>query len=316
MDDSGKLPEPKPSDEAVVKPLHQKFSRRKKFWIRLFIIFTVLAVTIALVLHLYQNGSFTSRDAWPAKVDASIERGLQWLQLQESDFLQQGNIALFFMIQDMKTLHPDPYLVSLHQKILSRPMKPNCWKRMLLSDHTVSTIELNNTIQGEILDNQRTLYALAPDKARLSPAQMEEFFQPNRWQHRQLTHQLWALVHLKKHTPDNPDIDPLINQLCDRLSRELAWDRAVTDIYIQKIAFTLFAGHPEKINRRWIERVIENQEPDGGWNDRWLYAFRSQKRPALDLTNPPTDAHATIQALWLLYQAKYRYPQSFALSNK
>jgi len=220
------------------------------------------------------------------------------------------------MIQDMQTLHPDPYLVSLHQKILARPMKPNCWKRMLLPDHPVSTIELNNTIQEDILDNKWALYALAPDKARLSATQMEEFFQPDRWQHRQLTHQLWALVHLKGQTPDNPKIDPLVNQLCDRLSHELTWDRAVTDIYIQKIAFTLFAKHPEKIKHRWVERVIENQESDGGWNDRWLLVFRSRKRPAFDFKNPPTDAHATIQALWLLYQVKYRYPQQFDLSDR
>jgi hypothetical protein len=88
--------------------------------------------------------------------------------------------------------------------------------------------------------------------------------------------------------------------------------RRFVDIYIQKIAFVLYAGYPEKIRRRWVERVTANQRTDGGWNDRWL-CFDSRKRPVFSLKQSSSDQHATVQALWLLCQVKYRYPEYFGL---
>ena len=143
---------------------------------------------------------------------------------------------------------------------------------------------------------------------------MVEFFDGDRWQQRQLTHQLWALVHLRKNTEDTARIDRLIEHICDRLTGQLVYEPAVVDIYIQKIAFVLFAGHPDKIKRRWLERVIENQGQDGGWNDRW-FCFSSRRKPHPNLKEPPSDQHATVQGLWLLYQVKYRYPNEFGLSR-
>ena len=98
----------------------------------------------------------------------------------------------------------------------------------------------------------------------------------------------------------------------ERIVSELYRDIAVVDIYIQKVAFVLYAGFEEKIRRRWVQRVIDNQLPDGGWNDRWL-CFQSTRRPVLSLKQPPSNEHATVQAIWLLYQVKYRYPEHFGL---
>lgn len=119
---------------------------------------------------------------------------------------------------------------------------------------------------------------------------------------------------MRERRQGDQEIEPLVEHLCNRLTDELTCDMAVVDVYIQKNAFTLRAGYPEKINRRWIERIIENQQDDGGWNDRWL-CFRSyteRRRPDFS-SYPPSNPHATVQALWLLYQVKHRYPEHFGL---
>ena len=141
-------------------------------------------------------------------------------------------------------------------------------------------------------------------------------FDPQQWQRRQLTHQLNALVTLKKRSRKADEkLDELIEHLCERLSGELVFDIAVVDIYIQKVTFVLRAGFPKKIRVRWVERIIANQLPDGGWNDRW-FCFTSGRRPILGFAGPPSDQHATIQALTALYLVKYRYPEHFGLKVK
>lgn len=88
----------------------------------------------------------------------------------------------------------------------------------------------------------------------------------------------------------------------------------MVDIYIQKVAFILMADHPEKVRIRWIEKIIANQQPDGGWNDRW-YCFSSSRIPIFNFATPPSDQHPTIQAMAALYLVKYRYPEQFGLKK-
>jgi hypothetical protein len=176
-------------------------------------------------------------------------------------------------------------------------------------------MELNLTIEKESIDNKWVLYAIATEQAKITPQEMH-LFDRQRWQRRQLTHQLNALVTLKKRSgkPDEK-LDEIIEHLCERLSSELVFDMAVVDIYIQKVAFVLRASHPEKIRVRWVERMIDNQLSDGGWNDKW-FCFTSNRRPVFDFAAPPSNQHATIQALTALYLVKYRYPEQFGLKKK
>ena len=66
------------------------------------------------------------------------------------------------------------------------------------------------------------------------------------------------------------------------------------------------------IRRRWVERIIANQMPDGGWNDRW-FCFDSGRRPVFGFARPPSDQHATIQAVMALYLVKHRYAEQFGV---
>jgi hypothetical protein len=53
------------------------------------------------------------------------------------------------------------------------------------------------------------------------------------------------------------------------VARDAYWDFRVSDSYPQRSAFLLAAGQPELVKKRWIERILDRQNPDGSWNYCW-----------------------------------------------
>jgi hypothetical protein len=298
--------------------INQRFGglvKNRRF--RLLLILLVSAAAVASVLQIlaliYNNKSMQSDTVFADSIDNSIEKAVGWIAKDQKKIIGNPNIALLKMLDECDQWQPTPVFSEMIDFIMSQPLEPKCWKALIDPNRLVNPKELNTLMNTEPIDNKWTLYALAPVKSDLSPQQLG-LFEHDRWQNRQLTHQLWALIHLKERTDPNNNIDLLIEHLSGRISKELFYDLAVVDIYIQKVVFVLRSGHPEKIRRRWIERIIENQHEDGGWNDKW-FCFGSGRRPSFK-PGKPTDSHATIQAVWLLYQVKYCYPQYFGLETK
>ena len=276
---------------------------------------TLLALFICLIsifagALVCNNISFISNQDFLSRVDLAIAQVEKWVANHGEDILKKKNSALLEMLTQCNNLKPNPVFSNIISSFLIAPSYPACWKGLVDKNWPVDRWELNRTIKKEYIDNKWVLYAIAPNKAEITPEEMH-LFDPQRWQGRQLTHQLDALIILRKTKGPDDKIDRLIEHLSERLSRELVFDLAVVDIYIQKIAFILRAGLPEKIRSRWIERIIANQLPDGGWNDRW-FCFTSARRPVFRQT-PPSNQHATIQALIALYIARYQYPECFDL---
>ena len=286
-------------------------SRRLRCIIKLFILILVFSCALAAAVLLYNNISLSSDKAFAGSLNTAIDKAVAWVALNESEIQGSANIALLKMLHDCDQMCPNSTFSKLINSFMLRRSRPNCWKALIDPDWSVRQSELNTTIKRENIDNKWILYAIAAEKANVTPEQLG-LFDRDRWQGRQLTHQLWALIHLRERTTVNGDLNSLIEHLSGRIAGELNFDIAVVDIYIQKAAFVLKAGFPEKIRRRWIERTIENQQDDDGWNDKW-FCLRSQSTPIFKLQATPSDQHATIQALWLLYQVKYRYPEHFGI---
>ena len=131
-------------------------------------------------------------------------------------------------------------------------------------------------------------------------------FAPDRFMWGSRTHQLFALILYRSRTGNAPQVNDLINHLCERIAMEAHWDVRVTDLYLQRIAFIMAAGRPDLIKRRWVERAIASQTASGGWVGSWygwgpgLFAFTVGRRVP--------NSHTTVQGAWILYMLKYRYP--------
>jgi hypothetical protein len=283
---------------------------RKTITAALFLVALMCAIAAALLIN--NNISFSADQDFQKRLDAAIEKSLTWTQNHRDTILKERNIGLIKLLREIEILSPTPLISDITSNFMATPTRPKCWKRLIDPNWPVDETELNITIDKEYLDNKWILYAMAPDKAKVTPKELG-MFDPQRWQQRKLTHQLDALLMLSKTTGPSEDLDKLIEHLCDRLSKQLTYDIAVVDIYIQKVMFILRAGYPHKIRRRWVERIIANQMPDGGWNDRWFLVTSDSKKPQLSLQKPPSNQHATLQALTMLYLIRYKYPEHFGL---
>ncbi|MBC8378704.1 MAG: hypothetical protein H8E62_05980 [Planctomycetes bacterium] len=287
-----------------------------KPWRFISIIFTVgvsVPVLISSYLLLYNNVSTKSDQRFTEDLSRATTDAMLWAVDNEKNLLGglgYINIELLRMLQDCSDLRYTPAFDNIIKKFMASNAKPECDKAMLDPNWPIDTDEINEVFDELIIDYQWELYALSPGKISANPKELD-FFNPNRWQGRQLTHQLWGLILYRERNECGREVDVLIEHLCDRLSAELNFDISVVDIYIQKVAFVLKAGHPEKIRRRWIERIIENQNFDGGWDDKWL-CFTSTRRPRFRRVN--SNQHASIQAFWVLCQVRYRYPDLFGVN--
>jgi hypothetical protein len=276
------------------------------------LVLAVLTGILGVGVLVYNNVSAISDAVFAKRVDTAIESAEKWAKSHRMDILEEKNTALLKMLSECDEVRANPLFNEIIRNFLATRSRPECWKRLIDPNWPVNELELNRTIEKECIDNKWVLYAIAAEEAKVTPEELH-LFDPQRWQRRQLTHQLNALVTLKKRSRKTDEkLDELIEHLCERLSGELVFDAAVVDIYIQKVAFVLRAGFPEKIRARWVERIIANQLPDGGWDDRW-FCFTSNRKPIFDFAAPPSEQHATIQALTALYLVKYRYPEHFGL---
>lgn len=288
----------------------------KSNW-KVFVVVILLFAGLGYLLIIASNNcSLYSDKKFSNAIDKAIEKAVDWVHKNEADILMVKNVALIKMLQDCNTLYPAANLGAICDKFMATPASPACWKGLINRNYDVQKWELNLAIKNEYIDNKWILYAIAPDKADITPEQME-LYSREKWNMRRLTHQLWALIHLRKTRP-NVNNEELINHLCNRIAHQLTFNIPVVDLYLQRIAFVLYAGFPEKIRSRWVERVINNQRADGGWNDRWLCfeSIKHLRRPVFSINQPPSDQHATIQALWLMCQVKYRYPQYFSINRE
>jgi hypothetical protein len=266
-----------------------------------------------LIAYLCNNISAMSDQTFAHKLDTAIESSRKWVELNKERILPRKNVALMRMLQDTDKMQPDPLYAGIVESFMTSRTRSDFWKRLLDPEFPVICSLVNKAIAGEYIDNKWILYVIAHECANVTPKEIR-LFDPERWQERQLTHQLWALIHLRRTRPSDEKIEALIEHLCERIAESQRFDIAVVDLYIQKTAFVLMADHPEKVRRRWIERIIANQHSDGGWNDKW-FVFTSVSHLPPGLTRSDSNQHATVQALWLLSQVKHRYAEHFGVAD-
>jgi len=147
-------------------------------------------------------------------------------------------------------------------------------------------------------------YATAPDRLQLTPADRSDMFSTTKYVWGMRDHQLLALDIYRQFNGPSPEVDRTIGPVSEGVARDAFWDFRVNDAYYQRSAFVLGAGRPELIRSRWVERILDHQQPDGHWDFCW----HGWCRGVLEFSLNETDyGHSTVQAAWALYMLKYRY---------
>jgi hypothetical protein len=277
--------------------------KKKSSFLRKIILATLsfiafIAVTFVAAVA-YNNISLWSDNAFASRLDSAIKNAEKWVEEHRAIILKEKNVALITMLRECDDIRPNPVFEDIVSSFLNEPMThySRCWKTETDPNRPVIAFELNRAIREDNLDNKWSLYAIASDKAAVNPEELG-LFDARRWHRRQLTHQLFALTMLRDRHPASPSaraegggsnerLDKLIAELCERSKTDMTFCLPVVDIYIQRAAFTLRAGFPQKVRRRWVERIIAEQQSDGGWNDRWLCFTTVRRQPIFALAETP-----------------------------
>jgi hypothetical protein len=275
------------------------------------LVFIILSFGTAIA---YNNISLWSDATFAQRLDLAINKAGKWVQNNRGDILGARNAAIIAMLRECNDLKENKEFNNIVTSFLNNQSKhpSRCMKREVDPNWPVIEWELNSTIDSATLDYKWIYYCIAPDKAKFD-AEKSGLFDGQCWHRRYLSHQLFALTILRDRQGPNEQLNKLITELCERTKTDMTFCLPVVDIYFQRVAFVLRAGFPQQVRRRWIERIIAEQQFDGGWNDRWLCFTTPRRQLVFNFDEMPSDQHATVQAILALYLVKYRYPEQFGL---
>ena len=285
------------------------WKRTKRWRKRLLILAAVFLIPIAwLVFDNNVSLTGTTRAEFQEDLDRGLDRSMNWV-FQQKVYLcgRSANDALLFMIYDMNHHVPHPEFESM-LTIYARThtSEKSVWRRFVMPQAEVANVDL--TLVAARSDYLRWIaHAFSPEDVPLTDEDRESMLAPYRHRRGSATHQLYALMQVRGHGRTSMNVDDLIDTVCERIATEASLDIRVTDLYLQRVAFILAAGRPDLIKRRWVERILDHQQPDGGFLNSWhgwgpgvfTLHFKTER----------STAHATIQGVWLLHMLKYRYPE-------
>jgi hypothetical protein len=103
-----------------------------------------------------------------------------------------------------------------------------------------------------------------------------------------------------------PDVArQFVSTLQEKVVNQLVWDPRVVDVYIQRVLMLAESGMKQKIKPVWLQRVLDAQLTDGGW-DNFYHLFPINRAYYVGITYMPTirprksNFHATAQGVLLL----------------
>ena len=277
-------------------------------WAAISVAFLIVLVAAAV----FNNNFFLthrSRAAFNAQLDASLDHAIAWIAANNPT--SGVNPPLIYMIADMEKMTNDPRLRSvleankqtLNGRYRSSPLTP-FWLRFV-DPHAplpfMSTLELRR----EGFDQRWFAYAIKPEQVHLSEDDLANLFSLTKYVWGARHHQLLGLIMYRDFNGDSEKVDDTLRRLCEKEARDQTYDFRVTDAYVQRNAFMLAAGQPDLVRSRWVERILDNQTPDGSWKSCWYEWCRG----VMEFGRNTDPAHTAIQAAWALAQLKYRYPQ-------
>ena len=276
-------------------------------WVLVGIVLLIVLVAFAVVNN---NYSFhrTSRAEFNAQLDHAIETSTQWI-VQQSDI--QGNPPLMFMIGDMAEMSGDPRLKEFIATYLASPRvrqagHPVTWYYAHWVDPSVPLPMITADEVPSLMWQDRWFsYGTAPDRVALTADDQANLFSPTKYSWGVRLHlQLIGLDIYRHYNGPSAKLDAALIPVTDGVAQDAYWDFRVSDSYPQRSALLLAAGRPELVKKRWIERILDRQNPDGTWNYCWYGWCRGVFEFSLTKED---QGHTTVQAAWTLYQLKYRY---------
>jgi 4-amino-4-deoxy-L-arabinose transferase-like glycosyltransferase len=273
------------------------------------------AATVAFVLliafALFSNNFSLTRQSrvdFDRQLDTELDKAIAWIAAHPE--VSGTNPPLMYMVADIEKMTGDPRLppvLAANQQTLrtrygSYRLTP-FWMRFVDPRAPLPFITTYE-ISRESFDQRWFAYAIDPNRAPLPDEDLADLYSLTKYNWGARHHQVLGLIMYRDFNGPSEKVDDTLHRLCQKEARDQTFDFRVSDAYVQRNAFMIAAGQSELVRSRWIERILDNQNPDGSWNYCWYGWCRGVMEFG---TIYP--GHTTVQGAWALALLKYRYPQ-------
>lgn len=269
----------------------------------------ILILSIAITHNNFGDSNFTQKE-----LHTALDRSVNWLQQNNAIIQNDHNSMLWwFLIQaaDMQHYAALENIIAQY-KTNNRARYENSPWSYLITGHSNPYISAYTL--GKLPDyNIHIIYGFSCSRALASEDIIKIQTQTNFcWRHHPIspactTHQLMGFRFMQRSGCEDPQfIADSIETLSDYIKQQSTYDFRVVDVYIQRVLMQLDSGHQEKINPRWVKRILHAQLADGGWGDfQPLIPLGGGKYFGFDakgvgIRKPESTFHATAQGVWLM----------------
>lgn len=278
-------------------------------FIKLLLLLLVLGLAAGVINNNFGDSTY-SRD----EVKTSFSRSIDWLYANRDNIMQDHNSMLWWMLIQAAEVSNDVRLTALVNEFKSRyanDYRYSVWSYLITGEPSLRPFDA--AIENLPDYNQHFIYAYSCNYylAALPVIQMQnetDFC----WKHHPVspactTHQLMGFRFMQR--TDCNDVEALDTRI-DRISQfirlQSMFDFRVVDVYLQRVLMQYDSDHAERVNPRWVKRILNHQREDGGWTDFETliplpgnYALGFSAR-IMDVRRPVSSFHATAQGVWLM----------------
>lgn len=288
----------------------------------------LLALSVALVAAGWALwcGQRSAAPVPLAERQLAFERAVGWVKANEATLIADPNSALWWMVQTAAERTGHTYLKELVARAAQAaygigPASP--WQRVIYPQAPLSDAYLDTNVLEPyqalfihavtcrpiiMADGRNSTELLSANTCR--PQVPKVFWQDTVCS----THQFMGLqLYRRAACAPQPGMPKVEAELLADIRQQLHWSVPVNDAYIQRVLVMAWFGPADQFEPVWLRRVLDAQQPDGGWMGRWQFPelpLAIQPWPVRQhlarwmpgLINPNvlhTDFHASAQGLLL-----------------
>lgn len=281
--------------------------------IKIFGVFIVLS-SCAYAFLFYQN----NRAATPVgdeRLLQSYEHSVAWLLSHRADILSEGNPILWWMLEESARITGDQRVKNLFDEFLDnfeRAAPYSVWQTHFHPERFRGGVFSPSEYASLVEYQQYFLYTMTCSQQLAQEPLVKAQNNPDFCWHGSriirpacVTHQLMGYRMAQRSQCAIDNLDANIAVLQNTIETQLRYDPRVIDVYIQRVLMLVDSGASERVNPRWLERVIDAQQKDGGWSrmqplipvggGKYL-AFDAK---AMTIAEPVSNFHTTAQGVLL-----------------
>ncbi len=268
---------------------------------------------VLLYGYLVWKNSVSVTTPGQTELAATLENSIQWLEQNRDLVLSDGNPMLWYMVQQAADISDDQRLQRLFEDYEQRYLKNraiNLW-RPLFYPGTWIPVRFED-IASYPDYNLLFMYGITCDAElgqvpEIAVQTDAAFCDRHLLRPGCVTHQMMGIRLLQRSScGDAAQLDDTVQQLQQRIRRQLLLDPRVGDSYMQRVLMLVESGAGGLLKPVWIRNLVDAQQPDGGWSyfepllpvggDRF---FGFTQRFFAIKKKPHSDFHMTAQGILL-----------------